>query len=467
MNDSHTKKILPHRSKPCKPKHVLSIVRSILFTGILLGGTLSFLSAQEINPRTLIGSFCLSKNSLAFSRCILDPNPVALQTITIRNCGNSTLSWFTSLTYNSPQTNWVNVSPANGALTAGDSVTVGVTITGALLTGSYSATINLSSPNANNSPQRITLTYTVFSEPRMQITPRTLTFTGTRNSLTLPQAQSFSVTDSSRCNLQWSAATDTSWVQFGIAGRGQYTDKVNVWLSTTNLIADTHRAVIHLTSPNASNKSDSVVIYYIVADELPAAPDSLRVIKISDTQLDVVWRDRSTNEDGFVVERKPLYSDSARNASAKWDTVGYTFPNVGYFRDLRLQPCSAYAYRVLAFNALGASPYSNIDSNTTCRERGILTEQSVFAYPNPLKANQTTTIQFPLTQFSDVTIRIVDAANTVHRMIQIPKEQVESCTKVSWDGRNGEGKELPNGVYFYLITSAAGERAVGKIAVLR
>jgi hypothetical protein len=38
---------------------------------------------------------------------------------------------------------------------------------------------------------------------------------------------------------------------------------------------------------------------------------------------------------------------------------------------------------------------------------------------------------------------------------------------VIWNGRNDNGGIVANGVYFYVIESSAGERAVGKIAVLK
>jgi flagellar hook assembly protein FlgD len=38
---------------------------------------------------------------------------------------------------------------------------------------------------------------------------------------------------------------------------------------------------------------------------------------------------------------------------------------------------------------------------------------------------------------------------------------------IPWDGKNGDGDIVANGVYFFTIESSQDERAVGKIAVLR
>ena len=36
-----------------------------------------------------------------------------------------------------------------------------------------------------------------------------------------------------------------------------------------------------------------------------------------------------------------------------------------------------------------------------------------------------------------------------------------------WDGKSDNDKKLANGVYFYIIKSSSGEKAVGKVAILR
>jgi hypothetical protein len=37
----------------------------------------------------------------------------------------------------------------------------------------------------------------------------------------------------------------------------------------------------------------------------------------------------------------------------------------------------------------------------------------------------------------------------------------------SWDGRNGAGDLVANGVYYFLIETSHNERALGKIAIVR
>ncbi len=134
--------------------------------------------------------------------------------------------------------------------------------------------------------------------------------------------------------------------------------------------------------------------------------------------------------------------------------------------DNNLEACTEYKYRVQAYNESGTSEYSNEATATTCRERGVLTNETAFIYPNPVR--NVSTFSFSLSKSADVTIRIVDAANTVIRSFHLSSVQADNCnTQITWDGINDKGEQLANGVYFFIIETSAGERAVGKMALLK
>ncbi len=82
-------------------------------------------------------------------------NATPSQTFDISNSGAGTLNW--SVTDNAA---WLNCSPLSG--TNGDTVTVSVNSTG-LSAGTYTGTINVSDPNATNSPQAVSVTLTVYN----------------------------------------------------------------------------------------------------------------------------------------------------------------------------------------------------------------------------------------------------------------------------------------------------------------
>ncbi len=100
---------------------------------------------------------------------------------------------------------------------------------------------------------------------------------------------------------------------------------------------------------------------------------------------------------------------------------------------------------------------------------GTLDNKNVYAYPNPFNPNlEYVTFRFKLAKAGNVTIKIYDASNTLVTTVvsNVPME-ANTELKVKWDGRNDRQEIVANGVYFYVIESSAGERAVGKVGVLR
>jgi hypothetical protein len=64
------------------------------------------------------------------------------------------------------------------------------------------------------------------------------------------------------------------------------------------------------------------------------------------------WVDTSTNEDGFLIERKA-------SIKGKFTQIAVVGANVSFYADTGLVEGVTYCYRVRAYNAAGASAYSN------------------------------------------------------------------------------------------------------------
>jgi hypothetical protein len=95
---------------------------------------------------------------------------------------------------------------------------------------------------------------------------------------------------------------------------------------------------------------------------VPAAPSDLAVsagngVEYYRSQMILRWRDRSTNEVGFVVERSI--------DGAAFSAVGEVGPNGTLFVDRNLDSATAYYYRIRSFNAAGYSTPSNLDGDST------------------------------------------------------------------------------------------------------
>ena len=104
-------------------------------------------------PPPVIGE---SPTSLAFFMIQGSTNSMS-QTLNISNTGQGTLNWSTS-----GATSWMNLSQTSGALTAGQSnaVTVTVNPTG-LTTNTYTAPLTISASGASNSPQQVPVTLAI------------------------------------------------------------------------------------------------------------------------------------------------------------------------------------------------------------------------------------------------------------------------------------------------------------------
>jgi beta-glucanase (GH16 family) len=107
--------------------------------------------------------------------------------------------------------------------------------------------------------------------------------------------------------------------------------------------------------------------------QVPARPSGLAVQPVSGG-MRLTWRDRSTNEEGFKVLRSLPGED--------WEEIAVLGPNIQTFTDPDPQPLSRYV--VLAFNAFGASPHSNIvELGDLITSLGAEKGPEIRLFPNP------------------------------------------------------------------------------------
>ncbi|MFM1770742.1 MAG: hypothetical protein RJA22_3271 [Verrucomicrobiota bacterium] len=91
----------------------------------------------------------------------------------------------------------------------------------------------------------------------------------------------------------------------------------------------------------------------------PAAPTTLAAKVISKTQINLTWRDNANNETGYYVER-------SLNGTT-WTRIATLGANATSYASTGLTANTTYFHRVQAYNASGASAYSNTVSAKTKR----------------------------------------------------------------------------------------------------
>ncbi|MCP4632117.1 MAG: hypothetical protein GY855_04260 [candidate division Zixibacteria bacterium] len=100
---------------------------------------------------------------------------------------------------------------------------------------------------------------------------------------------------------------------------------------------------------------------------------------------------------------------------------------------------------------------------------GRLSSETVYSYPNPFNpSKEQAIIRYSLANSANVTIKIFDVGgNIVTILIDNVSQSANEEYAIPWNGKNGAGDIIANGVYFFVIESSVDERAVGKIAALR
>ena len=94
------------------------------------------------------------------------------------------------------------------------------------------------------------------------------------------------------------------------------------------------------------------ILTEVVAPVILQNPTGLAATTVSASRIDLSWRENSTNETGFIVQRR-------REGSNDWIEAGATTANVTTFSSVGLLPATSYRFRVRAFNEAVSSNFSN------------------------------------------------------------------------------------------------------------
>jgi uncharacterized protein (TIGR02145 family) len=105
--------------------------------------------------------------------------------------------------------------------------------------------------------------------------------------------------------------------------------------------------LIHFILLTGCNKSNDGKI-----EVIPLAPTELRATIVSKDQINLTWKDNSTNETGYKIERK--------TDAGIFSEIGSTAIDITTFSDKTVGLNTNYTYRIYSFNQVGKSiNYSN------------------------------------------------------------------------------------------------------------
>ena len=228
-------------------------------------------------------SIQLTQAGLRFQAVTGGPAPPS-QTINVFNSGAGTLTFAAAASTVSGGSNWLSASASGSATTsASGSITVSVNPQG-LSPGDYYGTIQVTAPNAANSPQTITVVLSVFSpanSPGVQTTPTGLIFVGSAGGTVAgkpvivsnpnPQAITYSSTATYDTGANWLTITPPS---------GKVTNTLSILIqpNLTGLAAGLYRADVTLKI-NEDNSSRRVAILLLVLPAGTTPPTSVSQAK--------------------------------------------------------------------------------------------------------------------------------------------------------------------------------------------
>jgi hypothetical protein len=259
------------------------------------------------------------------------------QTLTISNTGGGTLSWTAS-----ESASWLSLSRTSGAITAGQSSVITVSVnTAGLGAGTYSSTIAISAPGSTNPSQQIPVTLTVtVPPPVIGNSPTSLSFTMLQGSTSLG-SQTLSITNPGKGTLSWTASEAVSWLTLSpVSGTTTTeTDVISVTVNPTGLASNLYTTPISITASGATNSPQQVLVTVAIT-----APTS-GVATLS-------W---DANTEGDLAGYK-VYAGTASRSYGPPIDVG----NVTSFQIINLQPGQTYYFAVTAYDTVhNQSGYSN------------------------------------------------------------------------------------------------------------
>jgi hypothetical protein len=184
------------------------------------------------------------------------------QSVNVWNSGGGECSFIVSNC-----TDWIlSATPASGSFT-GDQVRVNIDYqTAELLAGSYTGKVQITSPEATNSPVDISVYMTVIPAPGPLIGLSQTNYVTIATVTKSPASDVFSVWNAGLFTLNYSITSDVTWATIDRASgssTGEY-DVVNITYDTSSLPTGTYSGTITIISSDVANSPQIIGVHVIV-----------------------------------------------------------------------------------------------------------------------------------------------------------------------------------------------------------
>lgn len=288
------------------------------------------------------------------------------KSIAITNAGGGVLEGLTaSVTYPDREpAGWLTATiddTAPGELTLQARV-------GSLPAGIYTANVEVAAAAAQNSPQHVTVTFSVGAPvPLIALDRATLDFAAVQGGAD-PAAQPVAITNVGAGTLSNLVVSTTypsgqpdGWLTTALSATTAPATLL-IGVDAGSLNTGTWTATVRVSSVHAPNSPQTVAVTVQVDEppvgsEPPAAPSGLAATAITAAQIDLTWTDNSSDETAFHIERS--------TDQAVWTSIYATAPGVTTYADATAHADITYYYRVAACRGSVCSAQSNTASATT------------------------------------------------------------------------------------------------------
>ena len=109
----------------------------------------------------------------------------------------------------------------------------------------------------------------------------------------------------------------------------------------------------------------------------------------------------------------------------------------------------------------------NVQQAEVLKSIAAVNLSDVYVYPNPYKPNSPGRFQADRITFKKLTGEATIRVYTITGELAATLNKTDSFDDYEWDATNDAGQKLASGVYIYLITNPAGEKAKGKFAIIK